>query len=168
VTSTGLNVITATHEMIGNHSLAVYRAGAGRPVLLLHGIPTSAVLWRHVQPNLTPHADTIAVDLLGYGESDKPATPLPSLPVQVDLLDKLLRRWDLRDILVVGHDIGGGIAQLLALRRPDRLSGLVLVDSIAYDSFPEPTIDRLKDPHWTSASKRSTWPRVCNVCCARD
>jgi pimeloyl-ACP methyl ester carboxylesterase len=117
-------------------------------VLLLHGIPTSAALWRHVQPSLAREADTIAVDLLGYGDSSKPDSPEPSLPVQARLLGQLLLAWDLRDVLVVGHDIGGGVAQLLALAAPDRVSGLVLIDSIAYDSFPEPTIARLSDPSW--------------------
>ena len=142
------HVITGTTELVEGHRIAVYRRGAGRPVLFLHGIPTSAALWRHIQPNLINAADTIAVDLLGYGESDKPETVAPTLPTQVRLLATLIERWDLRDVLVVGHDIGGGIAQLLALRAQRRVTGLVLIDSIAYDSFPEPTIARLKDPGW--------------------
>jgi pimeloyl-ACP methyl ester carboxylesterase len=64
----------------------------------------------------------------------------PTLPVQVDLLDQLLKLWDLRDVLVIGHDIGGGVAQPLAPGTPDRVTGLLLVDSIAYDPFPELTV----------------------------
>ncbi|WP_067909100.1 alpha/beta fold hydrolase [Actinomadura rubrobrunea] len=133
---------------VDGHRLALRRRGRGRPVLLLHGIPTSSLLWRHVQPRLAERADTIAVDLLGYGESAKPAEPAPTLPVQAGLLHTLLEQWDLTDVLVVGHDIGGGVAQLLAVRAPDRVTGLVLVDTVAYDSFPEPTIARLRDPGW--------------------
>jgi 2-hydroxymuconate-semialdehyde hydrolase len=144
----GRMTVTASQVEVGGHRLTVWRAGAGRPVVLLHGIPTSSLLWRHVQPQLLPHADVIAIDLLGYGASDKPESPLPTLPVQVDLLAELLEMWDLRDVLVVGHDIGGGVAQLLALRSAERVSGLVLVDAVAYDSFPEPTIARMKDPAW--------------------
>lgn len=130
------------------HRLAIHRGGTGRPVLLVHGIPTSALLWRHVQPRLAERAATIAVDLLGYGQSDKPADPAPTLPNQVSALHALLTAGDLTDVLVVGHDIGGGVAQLLALAAPDRVSGLVLVDTICYDSFPEPTIARLADAEW--------------------
>lgn len=144
----GRDVITGAVEPVEGHRLAVYRRGSGRAVLFLHGIPTSAALWRHVQPHLAGEADTIAVDLLGYGESDKPEAVSPTLPTQVRLLAGLLERWDLHDVLVVGHDIGGGIAQLLALRAPGRVTGLVLASSIAYDSFPEPTIARLRDPGW--------------------
>jgi 2-hydroxymuconate-semialdehyde hydrolase len=49
---------------------------------------------------------------------------------------------------VVGHDIGGGIAQLIAIDDPEVVTHLVLVDSIVYDSSPEPGIARLKDPVW--------------------
>ena len=50
----------------------------------------------------------------------------------------------------MGHDIGGGVAQLLALNESLRIRRLVLVDNIAYDSFPEPGIARLKDLVWDS------------------
>jgi pimeloyl-ACP methyl ester carboxylesterase len=140
--------VAGSSVVVGGHRLCVWRAGSGRPVLLIHGIPTSSLLWRHVQPQLILHADVVAVDLLGYGESDKPDSPSPTLPVQAGLLAQLLQDWDLREVVVVGHDIGGGIAQLLAVRAPERISALLLIDSITYDSFPEPTIARLADPAW--------------------
>jgi pimeloyl-ACP methyl ester carboxylesterase len=147
-TGAGRPEVVPSDVVVGGHRLRVRRAGSGRPVLLIHGIPTSSLLWRHVQQQLIPHADVIAVDLLGYGGSDKPDTPSPTLAVQADLLAELLQMWNLRDVVVVGHDIGGGVAQLLAVREPERISALLLVDSIAYDSFPEPTIARLADPGW--------------------
>src|SRR3546814_8035634 len=52
-----------------------------------------------------------------------------------------------RGTLVV-HDIGGGIVQLIAVDHPEIIERLILVDSIVYDSFPEPGIARLKDPVW--------------------
>jgi 2-hydroxymuconate-semialdehyde hydrolase len=49
---------------------------------------------------------------------------------------------------LVGHDIGGGVAQLIAVDHPGIADRLVLIDSIVYDSFPEPGIARLEDPAW--------------------
>lgn len=141
-------LVAPTAVAVGEHQLSVWRCGAGRPVLFLHGIPTSSSLWRHVQPMLVDVADTIAVDLLGYGRSDKPPSVHPDLPTQAMLMSRLLDQWDLEDVVVVGHDIGGGVAQLLALRAGARVGELVLVASVAYDSFPEPTIARLADPEW--------------------
>lgn len=140
--------ISVTDSHGRSHELSVRTGGTGRPVLMIHGIPTSSLLWRKVQPLLAPHAQTLAVDLLGYGDSDAPADVSPSLAVQADLLHDLLRRNDLSDVVVVGHDIGGGVAQLLAVEASERVSGLVLINSIVTDSFPEPSIARLADPEW--------------------
>jgi len=101
-----------------------------------------------VQPLVAELADTMAVDLLGYGLSDKPNSPEPSLPVQCRLMVGLLEQLELTDVVVVGHDIGGGVAQLLALAAPQRVTQLVLLDTIAYDSFPEPNIARMAEPGW--------------------
>lgn len=128
--------------------IAYRQAGVGRPVVFLHGIPTSSLLWRHVQPQVAQSASTYAIDFLGYGESDKPQGIPAGLPAQVAVIGALIEEHDLRDVLVVGHDIGGGVAQLLAVALPDRISGLVLVSTIAYNSFPEPGIERLKLPEW--------------------
>ena len=142
------SAIPLSHVRVRELDLGMRRAGSGPPVLLVHGIPTSSLLWRDVQPTLAAEADVLAVDLLGYGKSGKPMEPPPSLPVQAALLVQLLEEEDLHDVLVVGHDIGGGIAQLMAVERPERLAGLVLVNTIAYDSWPEPGVARLKDPAW--------------------
>jgi 2-hydroxymuconate-semialdehyde hydrolase len=56
--------------------------------------------------------------------------------------------WDGRAI--VGHDIGGGVAQLMCAKDHKTAERLILIDTIAYDSFPEPGIARLKDPVWDS------------------
>lgn len=142
------SMLPASPVTVDGVNLGLRRSGSGPPVLLIHGIPTSSLLWRDVQPTLAQNADVLAVDLMGYGTSAKPADRQPTLPVQAFLLSRLLDDLDMDDVLVVGHDIGGGVAQLMAVDRPERLSGLVLVNSIAYDSWPEPGIARLKEPEW--------------------
>jgi 2-hydroxymuconate-semialdehyde hydrolase len=134
---------------VSGERLAYARGGERPAVLLLHGIPTSRYLWRNVTTALTEAGlNWIAFDLLGYGESTKPVGVDLGIANQARLIGEALERLGWTCGTVVGHDIGGGVAQLLAATRPELVEKLVLVDSIAYDSFPEPGIERLKDPAW--------------------
>jgi pimeloyl-ACP methyl ester carboxylesterase len=110
--------------------------GKGSPVLLIHGFGASTYTWRHIAPELARHHRVIAVDLKGFGRSDKPLDERYSVFDQADLLAQLIVDKDLRKLTLVGHSFGGGVALLLALQRDQRLEGriskLVLLDTIAY------------------------------------
>ncbi|MFQ5846606.1 MAG: alpha/beta fold hydrolase [Candidatus Methylomirabilales bacterium] len=129
-------------------AIAYVRQGAGEPILLIHGIPTSAYLWRHVIPLLAADFAVCALDLLGYGDSEKPPKADLSLPAQAGYVAEFMMRVGFTHATVAGHDIGGGVAQLLALERPELVKRLVLLDTVAYDAWPVPEIDRLKDQAW--------------------
>jgi 2-hydroxymuconate-semialdehyde hydrolase len=129
-------------------SIAYVRQGKGDPVLLIHGMPTSAYLWRDVIPPLAQDFTVFALDLLGYGDSDKSPRADLSLPAQARYVGEFMMKVGLTHATVAGHDIGGGVAQLLALDRPGRVKRLILLDTVAYDFWPVPEIDRLKDPAW--------------------
>jgi pimeloyl-ACP methyl ester carboxylesterase len=134
---------------LGSERLAYVRDGERPSVVLLHGIPTSKYLWRNVASVLSNAGlGWIAFDLLGYGDSSKPVDVDLGIANQAKLIGEALEQLGWKSGLVVGHDIGGGVAQLLAASRPALVEKLVLVDSIAYDSFPEPGIARLKEPVW--------------------
>lgn len=110
--------------------------GNGPPLLLIHGFGASTYTWRHVAPELAQTHRVIAVDLKGFGQSDKPLDERYSVFDQAELLAQLIVDKDLRDLTLVGHSFGGGIALLLALEANQRLEGritrLVLLASIAY------------------------------------
>jgi pimeloyl-ACP methyl ester carboxylesterase len=110
--------------------------GKGPPLLLIHGFGASTYTWRYVAPELAQTHRVIAVDLKGFGQSDKPFDERYSVFDQAELLAQLIVDKDLRDLTLVGHSFGGGIALLLALEANERLEGrisrLVLLDSIAY------------------------------------
>jgi pimeloyl-ACP methyl ester carboxylesterase len=110
--------------------------GKGPPVLLIHGFGTSTYTWRHIAPALALTHRVIAVDLKGFGQSDKPFDARYSVFDQAELLAQFIEEHDLRDLTIVGHSFGGGIALRLALDHDTRLAGrikkLVLLDSIAY------------------------------------
>ena len=116
--------------------LYYYEEGKGPPLLLIHGFGASTYTWRHVAPELAKSYRVIAVDLKGFGQSDKPFDGRYSVYDQAELLAQLIEDKDLRDLTLVGHSFGGGVALLLALEANQRLDGritrLVLLDSIAY------------------------------------
>jgi pimeloyl-ACP methyl ester carboxylesterase len=134
---------------IGGEQVAYYRFGRGPSVALIHGIPTWSYLWRNVIPPLVRDGlEVIALDLLGYGDSDKPINTDLGIAAQAGIVVAALRKLNWSGSAIVGHDIGGGIAQLICANDPEAAKHLVLIDAIAYDSFPEPGIARLKDPVW--------------------
>jgi 2-hydroxymuconate-semialdehyde hydrolase len=124
---------------IGGARLYYYAAGtrgAGEPILLLHGFPCSGHLWSDVVPLLPSGHRIIVLDLLGYGRSDRPQGQAVGIRGHADRVIELLDVLGINFACVVGHDVGGGIAQSLAVRYPHRVSRLCLVDSVAFDAWP--------------------------------
>jgi pimeloyl-ACP methyl ester carboxylesterase len=145
----GYDMSAPSYIDVDGARVAYHRLGQGVPLLLIHGIPTSSYLWRDVIPPLVLDGlEIIAIDLFGYGDSDKPIGADLGVAAHAQRVAAVLHKlhWDAGTI--AGHDIGGGVAQLVCANHPQAVRGLVLVDSIAYDSFPEPRIARLKDPVW--------------------
>lgn len=120
--------------MVSGGEISYVELGEGPPVLLIHGFPTSSFLWRREIPLLAPRMRVIAPDLLGYGQSDKPPHQDLSVTAQAGYLRELLDQLDIERPAVVGHDIGGGVAQLMAL--DGRAAALVALDSICFDVWP--------------------------------
>jgi pimeloyl-ACP methyl ester carboxylesterase len=115
--------------------LAYIDEGSGPAVLLLHGFPLTSYLWRRLIPALASRHRVLAPDLLGLGESEHPAGVALDIRAQATYLGEWLDHLAADRVAVVGHSTGGGIAQLLAHRRPD-VEALVLIDSIAFDAWP--------------------------------
>lgn len=118
--------------------------GTGAPVILVHGIPTSPRLWRHVMPLV--HGRSLAWEMPGYGTSiPQGAAKDFSLSAQAGYLLDWIGSLELvtRPVLV-GHDLGGGVAQIAAVRKPDAFAGLMLTNSVAYDSWPIPSVKMMQ------------------------
>lgn len=116
--------------------VAHYRRGEGPAIVLLHGLPTSCFLWRNVIAALQRRYTLIAPDLLGLGDTSGPLEADHSLLGQATLVEGLMEQLEVEEAVVVGHDVGGAVAQWLALDRPRRVRGLVLVSTAAYDNWP--------------------------------
>ncbi len=135
-------------------TMAYHHVGEGEAVILVHGIPTNSGLWRNVIPPLADQFAVYALDMIGYGASDKPTDQDLSVAAQADYLADFMDAVGIESAHLVGHDIGGGVVQAFAVRNPSRVKKVVLIDSIAYDSWPEPGIARLKEPVWDEIMQR--------------
>ncbi len=115
----------------GSITLAVSEAGAGEPVILLHGFPEIAHSWRHQLPALAAagyHA--VAPDLRGYGDSDAPPEVADyAFPNLVGDIVGLLDALDAPSAHIVGHDWGGSIAWAISARLPARVRSLTILNS---------------------------------------
>ncbi len=110
--------------------------GAGVPVIFLHGFPTSGHLWADVVPLMAPGNRLVVVDLLGYGRSDRPNGRPVDVRAHADRIVELLDELRIRRACIVGHGLGGGIAQSIAVRHAPRVSHLCLIDSVAFERWP--------------------------------
>ena len=118
--------------------------GEGPAVILVHGVPTSPELWRDVLPRLTG-VRALAWELVGYGLSiDEGKSREIGVAAQADYLARWMDKLGLDNAVLVGHDIGGGVIQQLAVRYPDLCGGILLTNAIGYDSWPIPSVIMLQ------------------------
>jgi pimeloyl-ACP methyl ester carboxylesterase len=131
---------------VGPGSMHVERYGhGGAPILLVHGFGTCAFLWRDVGPLLAiANRTAFAIDLFGYGESDRPFDAQYGIAAQSDYLDRALTALRLSKATVVGLDLGAAVAMHLAYNRPDRVERLVLINPIAFDEVPADDIKSMQ------------------------
>src|SRR4051812_28813380 len=97
--------------------------GAGDPIVLIHGFPTSSHLWTDVVAKLPAGRRIIVMDLLGFGRSDAPPDGDYSIAGHTMRLARLLDALHIESCVLIGHDIGGVIAVSTALIKPDCIRG---------------------------------------------
>ncbi len=130
MTITPADTLLPRVDVLGTHM--AYRAAgdADAPVaLFLHGNPTSSYIWRDIVPLVAPVARTIAPDLIGFGQSDKPAIDY-SFTQHAAYLDGFVVELGIASAYLVTQDWGTALAFHLAARRPDLVRGLAFVEFI--------------------------------------
>src|SRR2546425_2361551 len=145
----------STHVIHYNLSYIVQGAeyGTDGAIVLLHDIMGGAFTWRDILPQLASTKRAVyAIDMLGYGQSDHPWQADTSIWGHADCLFFLFEQLNLTNIVLVGHGIGGGVAQVLATRLSrERVAALVLIDTIAYEytfapDWPLPDMKQQQEP----------------------
>lgn len=121
------------HDVVVDGVRLHYRAaGTGPPVLLLHGWPTSSFLWRHTLAPLARTQRAIALDLPGFGASDKPLDASYSFRFYERVLEGFLDALGLTSVGLAVHDLGGPVGLYWALRHPHRVDALALLNTLVY------------------------------------
>jgi pimeloyl-ACP methyl ester carboxylesterase len=120
----------------GSPRLAYIDAGTGgETIVLIHGLATNAGYFRYNIAELARSHRVIAVDLPGYGKSEKRASFPYTMSFYAASVAGLLRELNVQRVVAGGHSMGGQIAMLLALQEPQLVSALVLLDPAGIEAF---------------------------------
>ena len=145
----------SAHVIHYNLSYLVQGAAYGTDgaIVLLHDLLGGTFSWDGVLPQLGGLERAVyAIDMLGYGQSDHPWPADTSVWGHADALALMLEQLNLTNIVLVGHGLGGGVAQILATRlSARRVAALVLIDTICYEhafapDWPLPDMQKSQDP----------------------
>lgn len=134
---------------IDGRTIAYREAGTGPAVVMVHGWPTSSYLWRDVLPPVAERNRAIAIDLPGFGGSDKPLDTPYTFEVFGSALDGLLDRLGVDQLGLAVHDLGGPAGVHWALRNSERVTKLALLNTLLYPEFSpmvQEFIRRCADP----------------------
>ncbi len=125
-----------TLDMANGWRIRAHVTGDGPPLVFVHGALVNANLWRKVVPRLDGFT-RVTLDLpLGSHLDPLPRKPALDVPALAGLIPGALEALDLRDAIVVGNDTGGGLTQIAAAAKPERIGGLVLTSCDAFENFP--------------------------------
>jgi haloalkane dehalogenase len=113
----------------------------GRPIVFLHGNPTSSYLWRNVIPHLADRGRCLAPDLIGMGDSGESGNGDYTFATHASYLDAWFDAMDLRDAVLVIHDWGSALGFHWAHRNQDRVAAIAymegLVRPVSWDEWPD-------------------------------
>lgn len=152
---------------VGDIRMRWEERGQGSAVVFVHGLPTGPSLWRHVTPRV--QGRSLAWEMVGYGESIPQGMGREiGVAQQAEYLAAWIRALGLGPVVAVGHDLGGGVVQNLAVRHPQLVRGLVLTNAISYDSWPVlpvkvmralgSLVERLPDAVFRQVFRALLWP----------
>jgi len=110
-------------------------AGKGEPVLFLHGFPTSSFLWRNIISEMQHKHTVIAIDLPGYGKSEKRIEDSFSFRYYERILNAFLDNLGIDKVTIGVHDVGGPIGLYWMVRNMERVSKLILFNTLVYPKF---------------------------------
>ena len=122
------------YASVEGHRIHYVEEGEGEPVLFLHGNPTSSYLWRNILPKVASSTGRrgIALDLLGFGKSDKPGDVRYSVRLHADIVEAFIDRLDLKNLILVAHDWGGPLGAAYAVNHPEKVQGLALMETFIW------------------------------------
>jgi pimeloyl-ACP methyl ester carboxylesterase len=110
--------------------------GSGPVALFVHGVLLNGYLWRHQQTGLSDVRRTIAIDLLGHGDTEIAPDQDVSVTANATMLNEFIEALGIEKVDVVGNDSGGGISQIFSALFPERVRSLTLTNCDTHDNWP--------------------------------
>lgn len=121
--------------------------GAGdENIILVHGFSSNIFTWHNVLPELSRHMHVFALDMIGFGFSDKPADFEYSYAGFANVLLEFMDKKGIGRATIVGNSMGGGIAAEFTALHPERVDNLILVDSAGYGMKKRQSLEFLGMP----------------------
>lgn len=119
---------------IDGYKIHYVEEGQGEPILFIHGNPTSSYLWRNILPKVSDATGKrgIALDLLGFGKSDKPDIEY-TLKLHNHIIEKFIEELGLDNLTLVLHDWGGPLGMYYAVNHPEKIKAIVLMETFMWD-----------------------------------
>ena len=119
---------------VKGHNVHYIEEGAGQPVLFIHGNPTSSYVYRNVIPAVAEATNRrcVAIDLLGFGKTDKPTDLEYTLPLFTEIITGFIEALDLRDIVLVAEDWGGFLGGYVMTKNPEWFQSAVLMETFLW------------------------------------
>jgi haloacetate dehalogenase len=125
----------------------LWAGGDGEPVLMLHGYPQTAQMWRKVAPLMLNQFTVVCPDLRGYGDTDKPRDGYDKKSMAKDMHETMLALGHKR-YAVVGHDRGARVSHRLAVDNPDAVKSLTVLDIVPTHTVFRDTGRELAAAYW--------------------
>lgn len=118
--------------ILGVRVYCQYKMNGKPPIILIHGVLASMHTFHKLIPILTKHYSVIAIDLPGFGKSEKSSSFIYSYQNYAQLVIQCIDYFKLDKVNIVGHSMGGQIALNVALQKPDKIDHLILLASSGY------------------------------------
>ena len=130
-----MNNISSNYLHIEGRKIHYLEAGKGEAILLLHGWPTSSYLWRNIIPILAKENHVVALDLPGFGKSEKVISDSFSFRYYNRFISGLVENLNLDKVSLCLHDLGGPIGLNWTVNNIDKVKNLILLNTLVYPEF---------------------------------
>jgi len=127
--------IASKYITVENVKIHYLIAGTGDPILFIHGFPTSSYLWRNIMDEISEQHQVIAIDLPGYGKSDKRIEDSFSFRYYNRILNAFLKELKIEKITLGLHDLGGPLGLYWMAQHMEKVNRLILFNTLVYSNF---------------------------------
>lgn len=119
-----------------NTQISYSDTGKGTAIVLLHGFLENKTMWNFYVSELSKKNRIITIDLLGHGETES-LSYIQTMEENADVVHEVLSKLRIRKAILVGHSMGGYVALAFAELYPEKMKGLVLLNSTSKEDSPE-------------------------------